>query len=138
MKIEAAHFILYVADQAKSSRFYKKVLGVSPRLDVPGMTEFVLSDGAILGLMPEEGIRRLLGSNLPDPSRARGIPRSEIYLLVDQPAEYLERALAAGATELSPLQPRTWGHVAGYCLDPDAHVLAFAEKAKSEGLGTRD
>ena len=138
MKIEAAHFILYVADQAKSSRFYKKVLGVSPRLDVPGMTEFVLSDGAILGLMPEEGIRRLLGSDFPDPSRARGIPRSEIYLLVDQPAEYLERALAAGATELSPLQPRTWGHVAGYCLDPDAHVLAFAEKAKSEGLGTRD
>lgn len=126
MNIEAAHFILYVAEQAKSSSFYTKVLGLSPRLNVPGMTEFVLSDGAILGLMPEEGIRRLLGAALPDPSGARGIPRSEVYLLVDRPEEYMERALAAGATELSPLGLRRWGHVAAYCLDPDAHVLVFA------------
>jgi uncharacterized protein len=128
MNIEAAHFILYVADQAKSSSFYTKVLGVSPRLDVPGMTEFALSDGAILGLMPEEGIRRLLGAALPDPSGARGIPRSEVYLMVDGPAEYMARALAAGATELSPLQTRSWGHVVVYCLDPDAHVVAFASE----------
>lgn len=133
MKIEAAHFILYVADQAKSSSFYTKVLGVSPRLDVSGMTEFVLSDGAVLGLMPEESIRRLLGPALPDPSRASGISRSEVYLLVDRPAEYLARALAAGATELSPLGPRNWGHVAAYCLDPDAHVLAFASKDEEPG-----
>lgn len=129
--MSAAHFILYVADQAKSRSFYTRVLGVSPRLDVPGMTEFVLNDGAILGLMPEESVRRLIGPALPDPSRARGIPRAEVYLLVDRPGEYMERALSAGATELSPLQLRNWGHVAAYCLDPDAHVLAFA----SEGQG---
>jgi uncharacterized protein len=126
MDIETAHFILYVADQARSRSFYTAVLGVSPRLDVPGMTEYVLSTGAILGLMPEEGIRRLLGEALPDPSRSRGIPRSEVYLVVDRPAAYMERALAAGATELSPLQRRSWGHAAAYCLDPDAHVLVFA------------
>lgn len=130
MTIEGAHFILYVADQAKSSSFYTKVLGVRPRLDVPGMTEFVLSDGAILGLMPEESIRRLLGPVLPDPSSARGIPRSEVYLLVDRPGEYMERAIAAGARELSPLQARNWGDVAAYCLDPDAHVLAFASRGQ--------
>ena len=136
MRIESAHCILYVADQARSRSFYTKVLGLDPRLDVPGMTEFVLNDGAILGLMPEESIRRLLGPGLPDPSRARGIPRSEGYLLVDRPGEYMERALAAGATELSPLQLRNWGHVAAYCLDPDAHVRAIAEKG--EGPGARD
>jgi len=133
----AAHFILYVADQPKSSSFYTKVLGVDPRLEVPGMTEFVLSSGAVLGLMPEESIRRLLGSALPDPSRARGIPRSEVYLLVDRPEEYMERALAAGATELSRLQPRSWGHAAAYCLDPDAHVLAFAS-SRVENRGERE
>lgn len=131
----AAHFILYVADQARSRSFYTKVLDLDPRLDVPGMTEFVLNDGAILGLMPEESIRGLLGPALPDPSRARGIPRSEVYLLVDRPDEYMERALAAGAAELSPLQLRNWGHAAAYCLDPDAHVVAFAS---NQGLGTRD
>lgn len=121
-----AHFILYVADQAKAARFYSSVLARQPQLDVPGMTEFALTTGAILGLMPEAGIRRLLGDALPDPAGARGTPRAELYLLVDDPAELLDRALAAGATPLSPVSARDWGHIAGYCLDPDAHVLAFA------------
>lgn len=121
-----AHFILYVADQRRSATFYEAVLALGPRLDVPGMTEFDLPGQAALGLMPAAGIRRLLGARLPDPALAAGVPRSELYLLVPDPASYLARALAAGATELSPLQPRDWGHEAAYCLDPDSHVLAFA------------
>ncbi len=120
------YFILYVSDQAASTVFYAAVLADQPRLNVPGMTEFALPGGAVLGLMPESGIRKLLGPALPDPSAARGIPRAELYLLVDQPAVYIERALASGATLLSPLQPRDWGHLAAYCLDIDGHVLAFA------------
>lgn len=124
--MNSSYFILYVSDQATSTAFYSRVLDCSPRLNVPGMTEFVLPDGAILGLMPESGIRRLLGPRLPDPASAHGIPRAELYLLVEAPAAYMERALAAGAAPLSPLQPRDWGHRAAYCLDPDGHVLAFA------------
>lgn len=121
-----AHFILYVADQAKSSAFYQAALAQAPRLDVPGMTEFDLQGGAVLGLMPESGIRRLLGAALPDPARARGVPRAELYLLVADPGQAHQRALAAGATELAPLTARDWGHCAAYSLDPDGHVLAFA------------
>lgn len=51
------HVILYVRDQAASAAFYRAALAVSPRLDVPGMTEFEVG-GAVLGLMPEEGIVR--------------------------------------------------------------------------------
>lgn len=125
-----SYFILYVHDQLTSTTFYARVLGYPPRLNVPGMTEFALTGGAILGLMPESGIRRLLGPRLPDPANARGIPRAELYLLVDEPAAYLERALAAGAAPLSPLQPRDWDHLAAYCLDPDGHVLAFAAEIR--------
>jgi catechol 2,3-dioxygenase-like lactoylglutathione lyase family enzyme len=123
------HWILYVADQARSTRFYRAALACAPRLDVPGMTEFGLPGGAVLGLMPEASIRRLLGAVLPDPARARGVPRAELYLLVDDPAAAHARALAAGAHELSPLLPRDWGHVAAYALDPDGHVVAFARAA---------
>jgi catechol 2,3-dioxygenase-like lactoylglutathione lyase family enzyme len=122
-----AFFILYVADQRRSATFYGQVLGYPPRLDVPGMTEFDLADGAVLGLIPEAGIRRLLGSALPDPARAAGVPRAELYLLVDDAAAPHARALAAGARELSPLSLRDWGHRAAYVLDPDGHVVAFAE-----------
>jgi catechol 2,3-dioxygenase-like lactoylglutathione lyase family enzyme len=121
-------FIFYVADQERSTRFYSQVLGIEPRLHVPGMTEFDLPGGGVLGLMPEQGVRKLLGEALPDPSAARGSPRAELYLLVDEPSVYHARALAAGAVELSPLLPRDWGHLAAYSLDPEAFVLAFASR----------
>lgn len=124
--LRTAHLILYVADQARSAAFYRRALAAEPRLDVPGMTEFALPGGAVLGLMPAAGIRRLLGERLPDPALADGVPRAELYLLVDDPAAAHARALAAGARELSALAPRDWGHAAAYSLDPDGHVLAFA------------
>ena len=121
-----SYFILYVADQQRSRQFYEQVLGLQPRLDAPGMTEFALPAGGVLGLMPENGIRLLLGEKLPDPARAQGIPRAELYLLVAAPGDYHARARAAGGVELSALQARDWGHAAAYVLDPDGHVLAFA------------
>lgn len=120
------HFIFYVRDQQRSTDFYAAALGVAPRLNVPGMTEFALAGGAVLGLMPERGIVTLLGSNLPDPSGASGIPRAELYVFVDAPDEAVARAIGAGARLLSPLQPRDWGDSVAYVLDPDGHVLAFA------------
>jgi hypothetical protein len=123
---DGAHFIVYVRDQSLAREFYAETLRVRPTLDVPGMTEFRLRDGVVLGLMPESAIRRLLGDALPDPAEARGIPRAETYLLVEDPASYHARALGAGAHELSPLSPRDWGHAAAYSLDPDGHVLVFA------------
>ncbi|MBK7874174.1 MAG: VOC family protein [Planctomycetes bacterium] len=125
----AAHFILYVADQGASSAFYARVLGIAPRLDVPGMTEFELGPRCVLGLMPEAGIRRLLGARLPDPERARGVPRAELYLVVDDADACHARALACGAVELSAPAPRDWGQRVGYVLDPDGHVLACASAA---------
>lgn len=127
--VRRAHYILFVSDQRASARFFARVLLREPSLDVPGMTEFDLRDGAVLGLMPEAGIKRLLGERLPDPALARGVPRGEIYLLVDDPAAYHARALEAGAKELSPLLDRDWGHRASYCLDADGHVVAFATEA---------
>lgn len=131
MKMAKAHFILYVKDQARSTAFYSQVLDCQPSLNVPGMTEFTLSENSILGLMPETGIKRLLGDKLPDPARSTGIPRSEIYLIVSRPFDYHRRAIEAGAVELSGLENRAWGQRAAYSLDPDGHVLAFAEQIES-------
>lgn len=122
MSIVASHFILYVADQLASTAFYSKVFDLQPRLDVPGMTEFDLGGGAVLGLMPRSGARRLLQAD----GENNSFPGGEIYLIVDTPAEYHGRSLEAGAREISPLQPRDWGHTAAYSYDLDGYVLAFA------------
>lgn len=124
--MRALHFILYVSNQEESTDFYATVLGIPPRLHVPGMTEFDLPGGAVLGLMPEAGIKRLLGDALPDPATGTGIPRAELYIVVDDALSFHRRALTAGARELSHVQYRDWGDEVGYLLDTDGHVLAFA------------
>lgn len=130
--IQAAHFILYVADQEASTSFYAAVLGIEPTLHVPGMTEFRLAGTAVLGLMPVAGIRRLLGDGLPDPAAAAGTPRAEVYLYVDRPEVYHRRALEHGARELSPPERRSWGDVAAYAIDAEGHVIAFAAREGDE------
>ena len=132
-RIERAHFILYVTDQQRSSRFYTAALDAEPQLDVPGMTEFSLGPSAVLGLMPTEAIRRLL-PGLPEPDVGAAPPRAELYLVVDDPVSAHQRALDAGARELSPVSARDWGHMAGYSLDPDGHVVAFRAMSRSAAL----
>jgi len=121
-------FILYVADQQRSREFYRRVLGREPVLDVPGMTEFKLTETSSLGLMPEDGIVQILGESLPHPRAGSGVPRAELYLPVDDPAQGLAALVAAGGREVSPAAERTWGDLAAYGADPDGHIIAFARK----------
>ena len=121
------HIILYVADQDRATAFYARALACEPVLNVPGMTEFELRPGLRLGLMPVAGARRLLGVHGPSPGEPAGPPRAELYLVVPDAALCHARALAAGAVEVSAFARRDWGHRAAYALDPDGHVLAFAE-----------
>ncbi len=125
-------FILYVSDQNSSKHFYQAVLEQEPVLDVPGMTEFLLSEDCKLGLMPNHGIARILGDGLPHPRLGVGIPRSELYLFVDDVHARYNRAVAAGAVAVNPVYPRDWGDLAGYVADPDGHIIAFAQKMDTE------
>lgn len=84
--------ILYVADQVKSTTFYKIILQRSPVLEVPGMTSFELSENVKLGLMPEAGIAKILLSKAPDPEIGNGIPRCELYIHVNKVNEIMGMA----------------------------------------------
>lgn len=125
--ITQTNFIVYVKDQVKSTDFYSNLLNINPSLNVPGMTEFKLGDKCILGLMPEQGIKKLLTDSISDPESTNGISRCELYLTVDNPELYLENAVKLEAKIISPLAERNWGDVAGYTIDPDGHVIAFAK-----------
>jgi catechol 2,3-dioxygenase-like lactoylglutathione lyase family enzyme len=126
MHIIANEFILYVTDQRRSAVFYAALLGREPVLDVPGMTEFELVAGTKLGLMPNDGIARIIRGPLPHPATGAGIPRCELYLLVRDLPNARERAVAAGATAVDAVADRDWGHRVVYYADPDGHVIALA------------
>jgi predicted enzyme related to lactoylglutathione lyase len=118
--------IIYVSDQERSKDFYSKVLNREPVLHVPGMTEFTLSENLLLGIMPEEGIHRILGEAVPHPAKGNGIPRCELYIPVDDPEQCYKKLQENGGKGISPAEPRNWGHVVAYGADPDGHILAFA------------
>ncbi|MEI8137978.1 MAG: VOC family protein [Bacteroidota bacterium] len=119
--------ILYVSDQLRSKTFYEAVLKQKPLLSVPGMTEFQLTDNFMLGLMPEQGISKIICPQTPNPSTGNGIPRCELYLFVEDPTASLNNAINAGAIKISKAEARDWGDIVSYCADPDGHVIAFAK-----------
>lgn len=124
--------IFYVSDQERSKIFYEKLLGREPFSDVPGMTEFSLGEGIKFGIMPENGIAKIICPAAPHPSQGNGIPRSELYMLVDDVEKSLQLALNAGAKLISTPTDRDWGDYVAYSMDPDGHILAFAKKKAKE------
>lgn len=121
-------FILYVANQEQSKNFYKVLLNKEPSLDVPGMTEFLLEENCKLGLMPCDGIAKILGNSIEHPSKGKGIPRCELYISFENPGEVYIRAVKAGAKEISPIEKRNWGDIVGYIADADGHIIAIVQK----------
>lgn len=128
--IQLIETILYVKDQQLSTGFYTKLFRQQPDLNVPGMTEFKLSENCKLGLMPNSGIAKILANKTPHPDQGNGIPRCELYLYVENIELEFENALQSGAIILSPIGDRNWGDKACYFSDPDGHIIAFAEKLK--------
>ena len=122
-----AEFILYVKDQQRSRDFYRIFLGMAPALDVPGMTAFNIGS-CKLGLMPEDGIARIITPALPHPVSGTGVPRCALYLLVNDLEIAVDRARHAFALPVSSISDRDWGHRAAYFADPDGHVIALATR----------
>lgn len=127
-QIQLLQTILYVNDQKISSEFYQKIFRKTPDLDVPGMTEFILSENAKIGLMPNSGIAEILADKTPHPRDGNGIPRCELYFYVQNIEKEYQNALQSGAKLISPVEDRDWGDKACYFSDPDGHILVFAEK----------
>ena len=121
-------FILYVDDQKKSAEFYSQLLQLTPILDVPGMTEFLLQENCKLRLMPNSGISKIICPYMPEPQLGKGIPRCEVYIYVEELELVFCRAVEAGAKLISPIEIRNWGDKVCYFADPDGHIIAFAEK----------
>ncbi len=120
--------ILYVSSQEASTDFYAKLFRQKPDLNVPGMTEFNLSENCKLGLMPNKGIAKILSDKTPHPDLGNGIPRCELYFYVENIQVEFDNAIQTGARLISAIEDRNWGDKVCYFADLDGHIIAFAEK----------
>lgn len=126
--ISLTQIILYVSDQEKSKDFYAKIFRKQPDLHVPGMTEFILSDTCKLGLMPNNGIAKILKDKTPHPESGNGIPRCELYFYVEDIQLEFQNTLESEALLISSIEDRNWGDKACYFADSDRHIIAFTQK----------
>lgn len=131
-QIKDIETILYVNDQQVSTDFYTKLFRQNADLNVPGMTEFNLSKNFKLGLMPNNGIAKILTDKTPHPNMGNGIPRCELYFYVEDIELEFENAVQIGAKLISKIVDRDWGDKACYFADPDGHIIAFAKKINSK------
>ena len=108
-QIVGIEIILYVHDQKRSTEFYTALFRRKPHINVPGMTEFILSDRCKLGLMPHDGIVKILKDFMPHPDRGNGIPRCELYLRTNGVTAEYDNALQVGAKLISVVKSQNWG-----------------------------
>jgi len=117
--------ILAVRDLARSTAFYRAAFGWPARVETPVYVELELPDGRGLGLYVREGYARNTGE-MPVAVPEGAITGTELYFHVDDVADAVQRLVAAGARQLSPVGPRDWGDVAAYLADLDGNVIVVA------------
>lgn len=130
---------LAVRDVAQAVDFYAAAFGADEtfeRLHAPDGTVVTLMeiDGWTFGLATENGS---LGTPSPESAGATTV---RISLHIDDPDRVQARAVAAGATEMFPVDDQPYGMRQGRVVDPFGHhwligrPLEGMKKARSRGL----
>jgi predicted enzyme related to lactoylglutathione lyase len=101
-----------------SRAFYEHLLGMDVDDTVPSRLYFHCG-GVIVALIDWTVEGRSGLQPTPD----------NIYLATDELDAVFERAEAAGARIVSPIEQRPWGERSFYCLDPDGNRLCFVDDA---------
>ena len=109
------------SDLDRSRSFYEQVLATTADATVPTRL-YLHCDGFIVALI-DWAIE-----NHGDPSPVSPLP-DNIYFATDDLDATLERAVAAGAEIVTPIEDKPWGERSFYCTDPDGHQLCFVDDA---------
>ena len=115
--------IIYVADVEATISFYEKAFGLTRRfVHEMGYGELETGTTTLAFASHEMG-----ASNLPngyEKIRPHSLPMGfEIALVADDVAVAYEKAVAIGATALSPPQAKPWGQIVAYVRDLNGVVI---------------
>jgi predicted enzyme related to lactoylglutathione lyase len=101
-----------------SRAFYEHLLGMDVDDTVPSRLYFHCGDVIVA----------LIDGTIEGRSDLQPTP-DNIYLATEELDAVFERAQAAGARIVSPIEQRPWGERSFYCLDPDGNQLCFVDDA---------
>lgn len=116
------YVVLYVEDVSDSISFYRDVVGLDYKFDEAGYAEFA-TGAAKFGLYERSRLPSLIGreAGLPGPTAA-------VVFLVESADAEAERLTSLGIEIIAGPEDRPWGHRTVHFLDPDQHVVEFAQE----------
>jgi PhnB protein len=125
--------MLIVADAAAAVRWYEAALGAEPLWDLGGVAGLHV-DGAPFF------VHEAVPGKTQEPSPTEvGLTTTRIEVFVDTPAELIQRAGRAGATDLEPLTDHDvpWGkHRQGGFTDPFGHRWSIGDRTPLQPFAT--
>ncbi|MBU1098250.1 MAG: hypothetical protein CVV23_02490 [Ignavibacteriae bacterium HGW-Ignavibacteriae-2] len=127
-KIGKVHFIILVQDLKKCKMFYELLFQKKPVVDENNICEFELNPYSILGLMTKDLTDKIFESDFSYLMPNKIKHGNEIYIECANAEEMHKKALQLGCLEISSFQKRAWGQSAGYSVNHEGHILAFASQ----------
>jgi len=117
MTVRFGYTIIYVPDVRETISFYETAFGMTLRFLHESNLYAELETGAVTLAFAGEEMAEMNGLSIR-PLRA-GDPAQafEIAMICDDPQATWDRAVAAGASPLSPPQTKPWNQIVGYVRD---------------------
>jgi lactoylglutathione lyase len=122
------YVILFVSDIQLSIAFYRDVVGLPFTFTEAGYAEFA-TEGTKFALYERARLPGLIGKE-----GVAGGPFGEVVFLVEDVDAEAERVRGASAAILSGPVDRPWGHRTLHVLDPDGHVVEFAQEIPRQAV----
>ena len=116
------YVILYVTDLDRSISFYRDIVGLPFKFSESGYAEFA-TEGTKFALFERARLPQLIGR-----VGGQSDATMEVAFLVEDVDEEAERLGGAGVTGLAGPVDRPWGQRTFHFLDPDGHVVEFAQE----------
>ena len=129
--------MLVCRDAAAEIDFCKTTFGALELLRRPGPDGTVAHAALTIGgaMIMIEAEWPTLTSRAPQPDGSSPVV---IYVYVEDVDIVIERAVAAGATVLLPVQNQFWGDRTGRIIDPSGHVWTISTRIEETSSGERE
>ena len=119
--MQFGYTILYVPNVLATLKFYEAAFGLTTRFLHEGGDYGELDTGSTALAFAAQGLMQQLGKN-PQAASAQA-PSFEIALCAPDVAQALERAIAAGAKLMRPVEVMPWGQTIAYVADINGFVV---------------
>ncbi|MDO1585416.1 VOC family protein [Rhizobium oryzicola] len=131
MTVRFGYTILYVPDVPATVAFYEAAFGMTLRFLHESRLYAEMETGATALAFASEEMAEMNGVAIR-PLRAVDLAQAvEVALICDDPHTLWDRAVAAGASPLTPPTTRPWGQVVGHVRDLNGGLVELCSDMKA-------